>query len=344
MLEPAPLLEIDDLRVYFKTDEGVARAVDGVGLRVDSGRCLGVVGESGCGKSVMGLSILGLVPAPPGFVAGGAVRFRGRDLLSLPNREMRRVRGREIAMVFQEPMTSLNPVLNIGDQIVEAVLAHQRRLRRREAWEMACEALASVGMASPEIRMASYPHHLSGGMKQRVMIAMALVARPALLIADEPTTALDVTIQAQILELLERLRAEMGLGVMLITHDLAVVAENTDDVVVMYAGKLAECAPTSRLFDNPVHPYTRGLLASIPPLDGSPGRLEAIPGMVPRPHEFPSGCRFKNRCRWAEAICDEEPVLAPIEEGHLVACHLVARPALTRRDAGQNRPCDTGAI
>ncbi len=319
-----PLLEIADLRVYFKTDEGIAKAVDGVTLHMERGTCLGVVGESGCGKSVMGLSILGLVPSPPGYVAGGTIRFLGQDLLTLRPREMRRVRGRDIAMVFQEPMTSLNPVLTVGTQIVEAIHAHQPQVRRREAKQRAVEALRAVGLAAPAKRLKAYPHELSGGMKQRVMLAMALVTRPALLIADEPTTALDVTTQAQILELLEELRATRDLGVMLITHDLAVVAETTDTVVVMYAGRLAERAPTPELFERPHHPYTRGLLASIPPLHGKRARLDAIPGMVPRPHEFPEGCRFKNRCRWADSACDTQPEPVEVEEGHVVACHRVS--------------------
>ncbi len=325
MSSAPPLLEIADLRVYFKTDEGVAKAVDGMSLRLAGGECLGVVGESGCGKSVMGLSILGLVPSPPGYVAGGSIRFRGRELLGLTPKAMRHIRGRDIAMVFQEPMTSLNPVLTVGEQIVEAIRAHQPEVGRREALEMAVEALRDVGMAAPRPRLTSYPHELSGGMKQRVMLAMALVTRPALLLADEPTTALDVTTQAQILELLDRLRADLGLGVMLITHDLSVVAESTDTVVVMYAGRMAERATTPVLFEHPLHPYTRGLLASIPPLQGgNRRRLEAIPGMVPRPHEFPSGCRFKNRCRWADSACDTQPDPVLVEDGHWVACHRVA--------------------
>jgi len=323
MTRPMPLLEIDDLKVYFKTDEGTARAVDGITLEVDRGRCLGVVGESGCGKSVLGLSILQLVPSPPGFVAGGAIRYQGRNLLELDSGGMRAIRGREIAMVFQEPMTSLNPVLTVGDQVVEAVLAHRRGVTRKQAWNLAADALASVGIPSPRLRLKAYPHELSGGMKQRVMIAMALVAEPSLLVADEPTTALDVTIQAQILDLLQGLRSDPGMAIMLISHDLGVVAENADEVAVMYAGRLAERAPTARLFQNPVHPYTRGLLASIPPVDTRVDRLDAIPGMVPRAHEFPEGCRFKNRCRWAEPVCDKPPPLVLVEEGHAVACHVM---------------------
>ncbi len=319
------LLEIKDLRVYFKTDEGIAKSVDGVTYSIGPGETLGVVGESGCGKSVTSLSILKLIPMPPGIVAGGSIRFRGRELLDLSEAEMRRIRGNEIAMIFQEPMTSLNPVFTVGNQLMEAILIHQDGLTKSEAREKAIDALRTVNIPAPEVRIDEYPHQMSGGMKQRVMIAMALVCNPALLIADEPTTALDVTIQAQILELLNRLQKEFGMSILLITHDLGVVAEMADHVVVMYAGKIVEQAKVEELFNNPQHPYTIGLFKSLPDLEGRRERLATIPGMVPKPQDFPSGCRFRNRCTLAEAGCEHEPPLVPIAEDHTLACHVVQR-------------------
>jgi peptide/nickel transport system ATP-binding protein len=314
------LLEVRDLKTYFATDEGEYRAVDGVGLTIGPGRTLGVVGESGCGKSVTALSIMGLVPEPPGRIAGGEVRFDGMDLLTLPPADMRELRGNRIAMIFQEPMTSLNPAFRIGDQIAEVVRRH-RGVSRRAARERALEMLTRVRIASPELRLDEYPHNLSGGLRQRVMIAMALACDPELLIADEPTTALDVTIQAQILDLMRALREETGTAIMLITHDLGVIAEIADDVVVMYAGKVVERAPTAALFHDPQHPYTVGLLGAIPRLDGDAARLSTIEGAVPTLRAIPAGCRFHPRCPFAVAECRaKEPPLAEVRAGHFAAC------------------------
>ncbi len=316
------LLEVRDLRTYFELEDGVAKAVDGVSFSVGRGRTLGIVGESGCGKSVTALSILRLIP-PPGRIVGGEIRFDGRDLLELTDEEMRRVRGRDIAMVFQEPMTCLNPVFTVGAQIIEAVL-HQERVPRREARARAIELLRKVRIPAPEIRIDEYPHQLSGGMRQRVMLAMALASSPQLLVADEPTTALDVTIQAQIIELLRELQAESGMAIVIITHDLGVVAEMADDVVVMYASKVAESGAVGQIFARPGHPYTRGLLASRPRIDGPRGvRLTAIPGVVPSPLRPPAGCRFHPRCDVAVDQCrTREPELRELSPGHRVACDL----------------------
>jgi len=322
-----PLLEVRDLRTHFRTDDGLVRAVDGVSFELGAGETLAVVGESGSGKSVTSLSILRLVASPPGFHAGGEIRFRGRDLLALPEAGMRAIRGREIAMIFQEPQSSLNPVHTCGAQIAEVVETHEKA-SPRAARERAIEMLKLVGIPSPEQRADEYPHQLSGGMRQRVMIAMALVCRPAVLIADEPTTALDVTIQAQVLELLRRLRGELGMAVLLITHDLGVVAENADRVAVMYAGQVVESAAVGPLFAKTLHPYTAGLLASLPRLGQRSGRLRVIPGGVPDPARFPSGCRFHPRCPIAQAKCREaEPGLEPFGEGHLVRCWRAAEIA-----------------
>ncbi|WP_043339868.1 ABC transporter ATP-binding protein [Belnapia moabensis] len=308
------ILRIEGLRTRF----GAAAAVDGVDLELERGRTLGIVGESGCGKSVLSLSVMGLVPRP-GRVAEGKVVLEGRDLLTLPAAEMRRVRGGQVAMIFQEPMTSLNPVHSIGAQIVEAMRAHEpgaRDLRGR-----AIEALRRVRIPSPERRFEEYPHQLSGGMRQRVMIAMALACNPRVLIADEPTTALDVTVQAQILDLLRELQAETGMAIILITHDLGVVAEMADEVAVMYAGRVVERAPVAAVFDDPQHPYTIGLLGSVPRLDEDRERLLAIEGSVPPPFALPPGCRFAPRCPFAVAACREGmPALRDIGVAHRVAC------------------------
>jgi peptide/nickel transport system ATP-binding protein len=312
------LLEVEDLHTHFFTDEGVVRAVDGVSFDVRAGETLAVVGESGSGKSVTSLSILRLIPSPPGRIVSGAIRFRGRNLLELSGEEMRRIRGREISMIFQEPMTSLNPVYSCGEQIMESLILHER-MRRRAARARAIELLGMVGIPSPDQRVDEYPHQMSGGMRQRVMIAMALACRPAILIADEPTTALDVTIQAQILELLKRLQAEMGMAVILITHDLGVVAETADRVVVMYGGQVVESCDVRAAFRRTLHPYTAGLLRSLPRL-GSQERLRVIPGTVPDPAHFPPGCRFEPRCPVAQPRCLEAPTLASIESGHLARC------------------------
>jgi peptide/nickel transport system ATP-binding protein len=316
----APLLELRDLRTAFRTDAGDVVAVDGVSCTLAPGRTLGVVGESGSGKSVTALSIMGLVPEPPGRIVSGEVLFEGVDLRKLPPAELRERRGSDIAMIFQEPMTSLNPAFTIGDQIAEAIRRH-RRVSAPEAMRRAVEMLARVRMPAAEKRARDYPHKLSGGMRQRAMIAMALACDPKLVIADEPTTALDVTIQAQILDLLRELSAASGTAIMLITHDLGVVAELAHEVMVMYAGKIVERAPVKALFERPQHPYTIGLLGSIPRLDGEEVRLAAIDGAVPSLQNVPQGCRFHPRCPFAVARCRaEEPPLAEVAPGQFAAC------------------------
>jgi peptide/nickel transport system ATP-binding protein len=321
-----PLLEIDDLHTFFYTDTGVARAVDGVSLSVGVGETVGVVGESGCGKSVTALSILRLIRPPGRIEAGSAMRFEGRDLLQLDEREMQRVRGNRIAMVFQEPMTALNPVFTIGDQIGEVARIHAG-MSKRDAWAKAIEMLELVGIPAPAQRAGEYPHQLSGGMRQRVVIAMALVMNPALVIADEPTTALDVTIQAQILELLADLTRRLGTSVLLITHDLGVVAENCARVIVMYAGEVVEEATTADLFARAHHPYTEGLLGAMPRVGGGSDRLATIPGTVPAPTAWPAGCRFRDRCPYSWERCEaEHPPLYQIGGGHTSRCHLADEP------------------
>ncbi len=318
------LLKIRNLHTYFFTDEGVAKAVDGVDLELEEKGTLGLVGESGCGKSVTALSIMRLIPEPPGKIVKGEVVFGGTNLLSLSEGEMRKVRGRSISMIFQEPMTSLNPVFQIGDQISEVLRLHEG-MSKREAWNRSIDMLRLVGIPSPERRVAEYPHQLSGGMRQRAMIAMALACRPKLMIADEPTTALDVTIQAQILELINRLQKETGMAVILITHNLGVIAETAQKVAVMYAGRIVEYAPVRSLFLTPRHPYTQGLLKSIPRLDEGHGRkrrLEAIPGLVPSLLDLPPGCKFSNRCKYLMEKCQEEPELKEMDPGHFVRCWL----------------------
>jgi oligopeptide/dipeptide ABC transporter ATP-binding protein len=301
-----PLLEVKDLQTHFFTDDGVVRAVDGVSFELDAGETLAIVGESGSGKSVTSLSILRLVADPPGRIVGGAIRFQGQDLLKKTPAEMRAIRGKEISMIFQEPMTSLNPVYTCGEQILEAIVLHEN-VDRKEAKERAIEMLRKVGIPSPEQRVNEYPHQMSGGMRQRVMIAMALACRPKILIADEPTTALDVTIQAQILELLKSLQREMGMAVLLITHDLGVVAETADRVAVMYAGQVVEYCDVHSTFKRPIHPYTAGLQASLPKLGVETERLRVIPGNVPNPSRFPQGCRFHPRCPVRIEKCLEDP-------------------------------------
>ena len=315
------LLEVQDLRTLFAVEGGGEfAAVDGVGFALEAGRTLGVVGESGCGKSVTALSIMGLVAQPPGRIGGGSIRFDGVDLLQLPAAAMRELRGDRISMIFQEPMTSLNPAFTIGDQIVEGIVRH-RPASKPDARAMALEMLRRVHIPSPEERFDDYPHRLSGGMRQRVMIAMALACKPALLIADEPTTALDVTVQAQILDLMRQLREETGTAIILITHDLGVVAELADDVVVMYAGRIVESASVAALFALPQHPYTVGLLGSIPRLDVEQDRLAAIEGQVPNPMVPIAGCRFHPRCPFAFERCRrEDPPLLEVGDGHRSAC------------------------
>jgi oligopeptide/dipeptide ABC transporter ATP-binding protein len=317
------LLDVRDLRTHFFTDDGVVRAVDGVSFRVRRGKTLGVVGESGCGKSVTALSVMRLIP-PPGRHVGGRILFEGRDLAILPEPEMRAVRGRDIAMIFQEPMTSLNPVFTVGYQIMEAIRTHLP-VSRAEARRRAVELLEKVKIPAAARRVDDYPHQMSGGMRQRVMIAMALACTPRLLIADEPTTALDVTIQAQILDLLRELQQEFRMSVLIITHDLGVVAEVADEVAVMYASKIVEYAPARELFREPLHPYTAGLLRSIPRLDTpKAGKLAVIPGTVPNPLRFPPGCAFHPRCPLAVDRCRAvEPRLRELRPGHWVACDVV---------------------
>ncbi len=315
-----PLLRVCNLVTSFKTDEGYFRAVDDVSFDVCSGRTLGVVGESGCGKSVTSLSMMRLIPTPPGRIEAGRVLFDGSDLLSLPEREMRSLRGNEISMIFQEPMTSLNPVYTIGSQIVESIRLHQR-MSRRAARDRAIELLALVGIPAPRERVDSYPHTLSGGMRQRAMIAMALSCDPRLLIADEPTTALDVTIQAQILDLLRKLQVDLGMSIVFISHDLGVMAEFAHDIAVMYAGKIVERTDTQTLFSSPQHPYTRGLLKSLPGVRSRGVRLPTIAGIVPDLRSLPPGCRFQDRCERATAECRaDEPELRLVGETE-VACH-----------------------
>jgi oligopeptide/dipeptide ABC transporter ATP-binding protein len=318
--EAPPLLELRDLRTYFAVDDGEFRAVDGVSFTLRGGRTLGIVGESGCGKSVTALSIMGLVPQPPGRIAGGAVLLEGVDLLRLPAAELRALRGNQLSMIFQEPMTSLNPAFTIGDQIIEGIMRH-RAVSRREARAHAIEMLRRVRIPAPAQRIDDYPHKLSGGMRQRAMIAMALACDPKLLIADEPTTALDVTVQAQILDLMRALRDETGAAIMLITHDLGVIAELAQDVIVMYAGKIVERADVATLFADPQHPYTVGLLGSIPKLHADQQLLATIEGVVPNPLDMPRGCRFNPRCPFAIDKCGaSEPPLAEVKPGHFAAC------------------------
>ncbi len=325
--QTAALLEISNVQTYFFTDDGVAKAVDGVDYAVNAGETLAVVGESGCGKSVTALSIMRLIPEPPGKIVGGEIRFDGQNLLTLSQQQMRKIRGNKISMIFQEPMTSLNPVFSIGSQIAEAVRLHQR-LSRKDALDRAVDMLRLVGISSPGQRVREYPHQLSGGMRQRAMIAMALSCHPTLLIADEPTTALDVTIQAQILDLMANLKAEFNASIMLITHDLGIVAETAARVVVMYAGKVVEEADVYAIFEQPLHPYTVGLLESIPKLDpqaAKQNRLQEIRGSVPMPSHLPTGCHFHPRCPKCRDICrTETPPLKKHEKNHKVRCWLHA--------------------
>jgi peptide/nickel transport system ATP-binding protein/oligopeptide transport system ATP-binding protein len=326
------LLEVRDLRTHFDTDRGLFRAVDGISFDVRRGRTVGLVGESGCGKSVTSLSVMGLVPSPPGRVTAEALRFGGRDLLAMPAEARRKLRGGRMSMIFQEPMTSLNPVRTIGQQIIEAIRAHTD-LSPAAARERAIEVLDLVRIPSPQSRVDEYPHRLSGGMRQRVMIAMALACDPELLIADEPTTALDVTIQAQILDLLHDLQSRLGMAILIITHDLGVIAEVADEVIVMYAGKIVESAPVAQIFADPQHPYTIGLLGSIPRLGEERERLATIEGTVPSPANQPKGCRFSPRCPFADATCREQPPdLRDLGGGHLAACWKAPVEAFARQD------------
>jgi len=319
------LLEIQGLKTHFRTDDGMVRAVDGVDLFIDRGETLGVVGESGCGKTVTAMTVLKLIQMPPGQIVDGRILWQGRDLVPLSTDQMRQIRAKEIAIIFQEPMTSLNPAYTVGEQIAEALRQHEG-LSRRDAHDKTVEMLRLVHIPTPERRVRDYPHQFSGGMRQRVMIAMALSCSPKLLIADEPTTALDVTIQAQILDLLTEMKSRFGMAIMLITHAMGVVAETTQRVVVMYAGRVVEEATVERLFASPLHPYTQGLIRSIPRIDRDAGkrtRLEAIQGVVPSLIDPPPGCRFAPRCRFAAPACTETmPELRTVQTGHKVACIL----------------------
>jgi oligopeptide/dipeptide ABC transporter ATP-binding protein len=334
-----PLLEIRDLRTYFYGHDTVAKAVDGVTYKIERRKTLGVVGESGCGKSITSMSIMRLIPQPPGKIVSGEIIFKGRDLLKLSEKEMREVRGNQIAMIFQEPMTSLNPVFTIGDQIGEVFRIH-RGMGKRESIQEAVRMLELVKIPSARTRVDNYPHQLSGGMRQRVMIAMALACNPDLLIADEPTTALDVTVQAQILDLMSDLKQSYGSSILMITHDLGVIAETCDDVVVMYAGQAVEHALADELFDRPMHPYTIGLLDSRPRLSDyqSKERLRPILGSVPSPTRHPSGCRFHPRCPFATAECEAQaPEMREVVPGHQVRCHWaekIAEGIMPRHEVG----------
>ena len=322
--QPVPegqhLLEVDDLKMYFHTEDGVVRAVDGVSYTLDRGETLGVVGESGSGKSVTAMTIMGLISMPPGKIEGGDVRYRGRSILEMTEEEMQHIRGNDIAMIFQDPMTSLNPVYKIGKQVGEGLRLH-RGYSKQEALKRATELLDLVGIPEPEKRVNEYPHQFSGGMRQRVMIAMALACDPDILIADEPTTALDVTIQAQIIELMQEMQEKNGNAIIMITHDLGVVAQNCDSVAIIYAGEIVEYGTLSQVYENTLHPYTEGLFGSIPNLETNSRRLAAIDGMMPDPTMLPKGCKFADRCKYAEERCHvENPQLMELEDGHKVRC------------------------
>jgi oligopeptide/dipeptide ABC transporter ATP-binding protein len=340
------VLEVEDLRTYFEVEGEIAKAVNGVSFEIYADEVFGLVGESGCGKSVTALSVMRLIPSPPGTIAGGQIRYRGRDLLALPIREMRRIRGDRIAMIFQEPMTALDPVFTIGYQVREAILEHRPALDRQTAEEHAAQMLERVGIADARRQLGSYPHQLSGGMRQRVMIAMALAMEPDLLIADEPTTALDVTIQAQILELMLELRKRADASMLLITHDLAVVAETCDRVAVMYGGEIQEIAEVRPLFRRPLHPYTQGLLASLPRPDRPRRqRLDAIPGSVPSILELPSGCKFVTRCPARIPLCEEvDPQLVEVESGRFCRCHVTERRLAAGWGPPRAFPWDEGEV
>ncbi|MEG9295113.1 ABC transporter ATP-binding protein [Mangrovibacillus sp. Mu-81] len=316
------VLEVKNLKTYFTSKKGVTKAVDGIDFVLHEGETLGIVGESGCGKSMTSLSILRLVPSPPGKIVDGTVELKGRDILKMSESELRQVRGNQISMIFQEPMTSLNPVIPVGEQIAEAIRIHQK-LGKKDAWRKAVDMLELVGIPSPEQRAKQEPFQLSGGMRQRVMIAMALACNPEVLIADEPTTALDVTIQAQILELMKDLQKKLNMGIIFITHDLGVVAELCDKVAVMYAGQVVEYSSAEQLFSNPKHPYTNGLMSSLPKLHEDQAELDTMPGSVPSPYDMPKGCRFSPRCALATAQChEEEPQLHSLKDGSQIRCFL----------------------
>jgi len=322
-MENSVLLSVENLCTYFDTEEGLARAVDGVNFSVPKGKTVALVGESGCGKSVTALSILQLIPEPAGKIVDGRITFERQNLLDFDENQMRQIRGNKIAMIFQEPMTALNPVFTIGNQINESLKLHRKDLSSKQRTEIACKLLEQVGISESRKRLKTYPHQLSGGMRQRAMIAMALACQPQLLIADEPTTALDVTIQSQILSLLNDLQQQMSMSILLITHDLGVVAQSADKVVVMYAGKIVESADVNELFANPLHPYTKGLFAALPKLGEKKRRLDTIPGQVPNPVDFPDGCRFHprcSRCQGDERCMNQLPQLIEHRSNHFAAC------------------------
>ena len=315
------LLEVKDLRTQFLTERGIAPAVDGISFRLEGGKTLGIVGESGSGKSVTSLSIMRLLQEPAGRIAGGQILFKGRDLVQLSEKEMRDIRGAHISMIFQEPMTALNPVYTVGQQIAEVFIVRQK-MKKKQAREKAVEMLRLVGIPSPETRVDNYPHQLSGGMRQRVVIAIALACNPELLSADEPTTALDVTIQAQILELMKELQKKLNTALIMITHDLGIISEMADDVLVMYCGQVVESGPMQQVFHHMLHPYTEGLMNSIPRLSDDAEELNTIDGMVPSLYELPQGCRFHPRCAYAREVCkNAQPPLVEVEPGHCSRCH-----------------------
>ncbi len=321
-----PLLSVQNLSTFFHTEAGIARAVDGVSFDVNPGETLGIVGESGCGKSVTALSILRLIQQPGRIEAGSRIEFEGKDLVTIDDAAMRDIRGNRISMIFQEPMSALNPVFTVGDQVAEVARVHGKG-SRRDAWNRAVEMLTLTGIPSPEERAKQYPHQLSGGMRQRVLIAMALMMTPALIIADEPTTALDVTIQAQILDLLRGLQTKLGTSILMITHDLGVIAETASRVLVMYGGEIVEEAEVHVLFASAHHPYTEGLMNAMPQITDSRDRLNVIPGTVPPPTAWPSGCRFRDRCPYSWEKCESEhPPLYQIDERHTSRCHLAVEP------------------
>lgn len=327
------LLQVQDLKMYFHTRDGIVKAVNGVSYELEANHTLGIVGESGSGKSVTAMTLMGLIPMPPGHIEGGSAMFKGRDLLTLPEKEMQKIRGNEIAMIFQDPMTSLNPVYRVGRQLAEPLIIH-KGMSKKEAWEVAVDLLRSVGIPHPEKRVRDYPHQFSGGMRQRVMIAMALACDPDILIADEPTTALDVTIQAQIIELMQEVQKRTGSAIIMITHDLGVVADMTDDVLVMYAGKPVEYGSTHQVYYESAHPYTWGLMGSLPRADmGDKETLKPIYGMPPSLIDLPSGCSFHPRCPYVQDICRTEvPELKCVDGLHTAACHFAGQAGFTRQE------------
>ena len=316
-----PILEVKDLKIYFRSPQGIAQAVDGISFSLEKGKTTALVGESGCGKTITGYAIMGLVPEPNGFIAGGQILYNNEDLVKLSFNQMRKLRGKTISMIFQEPSTALNPVFTIGSQLMETLIIHEH-ISKKAVKKRCIDILGEVGIPEPTLRFDEYPHQLSGGMKQRVMITMALITNPDILIADEPTTALDVTIQAQIIELLKSVQKKFGTALLLITHDLGVVAENADSITIMYAGKVVEQGDVRTIIDNPSHPYTQGLLKSLPSMNKSGQKLYSIKGVVPRALDFPAGCRFRTRCPEAQQQCAQQPELKTLKNNIKCACFL----------------------